>query len=338
MPRGVTWKGAGGWLIFSHWRQETFAHGLDHFVPGRNALERFGHYRRQMAQIARAAARAHFRRGDDDLLAREIGGEVAASGSLAGERLDRGGLGSRDLAKQFSLAGIGLQFFEGQLELIEQAPATLGARAIFVAAHLLVHQFEMGVAGQKVGIDRPGFGHLCLGRQCLFTHDGKFSAKLHKLIRCVAGDHARIITCKSSRTQHLQHFSASRTAFLMVKNHPTCVGRQVSCGLRQSTPSSRHAIAEAEIAIDPSFADGQTKRPLSKRFAYNDIPRPSCHKILHSDPLRPLKTYRSPAWTSLFKHCWTCSASDRIPRRMSVCPSASHTLTPPGIGIIGPRP
>jgi len=25
IPRGVTWKGAGGWLIFSHWRQETFS-------------------------------------------------------------------------------------------------------------------------------------------------------------------------------------------------------------------------------------------------------------------------------------------------------------------------
>jgi hypothetical protein len=41
--------------------------------------------------------------------------------------------------------------------------------------------------------------------------------------------------------------------------HPTRPGRHVSCGLRQSIPSSKHAIADAEIATTPSFAEGQTK-------------------------------------------------------------------------------
>lgn len=42
IPHGVTRKGAGDWLIFSHLRQETFPDRLDHLVAGRYSLKRFG--------------------------------------------------------------------------------------------------------------------------------------------------------------------------------------------------------------------------------------------------------------------------------------------------------
>ena len=73
--------------------------------------------------------------------------------SLAGERLDCGGLGSRDLAEQFGLAGICLQFLEGQLELIEQAPSTLGARArkstTIYAARTSMFRMRKAVPGRE---------------------------------------------------------------------------------------------------------------------------------------------------------------------------------------------
>jgi len=43
---------------------------------------------------------------------------------------------------------------EGQFELLEQSAAALQACTIFVTAHHRVHQFEMCVAGQQIGIDR----------------------------------------------------------------------------------------------------------------------------------------------------------------------------------------
>jgi len=50
-------------------------------------------------------------------------------------------------------------------------------------------------------------------------------------------------------------------------SYPTALGRHVCCGLRQSIPSSMHAICDAEIATTPSVADGQTKRLRSSRLA-----------------------------------------------------------------------
>jgi hypothetical protein len=50
--------------------------------------------------------------------------------------------------------------------------------------------------------------------------------------------------------------------------------------------------------------------------------------------LLPLKTYRSPACGSRPNTSWTCTARLFMPRRMSVWPTANHTRTPDGTGII----
>ena len=177
--------------------RDLFPDRLDHLVASGNSLERFGDRRGQMAQIVRAAARAEFWRRDNDLLARHVGREVAAGGTLAGERCNRAGLVGCNLAKQFGLAGIGLEFLEGEFELTQQTPAALGTRAVFVAAHRLVHQFEVGVAGQQISVDRPNFRDLGLGYEQLYLgllgplpNDGNLSAKLDELVGWVACGHA----------------------------------------------------------------------------------------------------------------------------------------------------
>src|SRR3546814_1635522 len=51
-------------------------------------------------------------------------------------------------------AGSGLALFKGQFHLLEQMARALGALAKKGAAHLLVLQFEKGVAGFQIGVDR----------------------------------------------------------------------------------------------------------------------------------------------------------------------------------------
>lgn len=70
---------------------------------------------------------------------------------------------------------------------------------------------------------------------------------------------------ESQKTAH-----AKRKVPLCAKNvcaYPALVGRQVYCGLRQSTPSSKQANCELVSDTVPSFADGQMKRPFSSRLA-----------------------------------------------------------------------
>jgi hypothetical protein len=113
--------------------------------------------------------------------------------------------------------------------------------------------------------------------------------------------------------------------------YPALCGRQLYCGFRQSTPSSRQASCELVSDTTPSFAAGQMNFPRSNRFEYNDIPRPSCQIIFTSAPLRPRKTQRSPANGSREKLCCTIAAKLCMPRRISVWPIAIHTRAPAGI-------
>jgi hypothetical protein len=92
---------------------------LDHLVPGRHPLERFGDVCGQMAQIVRTATGAGVGRGDHDLFAWQVSREVAARGPLAGKGSDCCGLCCRDLPQEFGFAGVRLEFLERQLQLVE---------------------------------------------------------------------------------------------------------------------------------------------------------------------------------------------------------------------------
>lgn len=57
--------------------------------------------------------------------------------------------------------------------------------------------------------------------------------------------------------------------------YPALRGFQLRCGNRQSIPSSSIANWAAVNAILPSFAEGQTNRPFSRRLLNRHAPCPS---------------------------------------------------------------
>src|SRR5262249_4646146 len=121
---------------------------------------------------------------------------------------------------------------------------------------------------------------------------------------------------------------------------PAAVGRHVCCGRRQSMPSSKYpscagVIVTVRSAASASAVDGHTNRPRSNRFANRHMPWPSCHSTLIRPPRRPRNTNRWPLCGLRLSVSCTSSAKPSKPLRISVCPVASHTCMPLGIGIIG---
>ena len=88
-----------------------------------------------------------------------------------------------------------------------------------------------------------------------------------------------------------------------------------------------------DIVTAPSLDDGQMNRPRSSLFENRHAPWPSCQIIFTRSPRLPRKTKRCPAWGSDFSVSCTISARPGKPRRISVWPAASQTLTPAGTGI-----
>jgi len=144
-----------------------------------------------MAERVRAAAWALRGSRDDDVLARQVGGEVAPRGALADERRHGDGPGRCDRAFQFGGGGVRFQCGKGDLELIGEAPAALGPGAVLFPAHGLVHQLEMGVARQQIGIDRPHPRQFRIGFRRLRTRRFKLGAQQVNGVRGVAGRHGR---------------------------------------------------------------------------------------------------------------------------------------------------
>jgi len=83
--------------------RELLAHRLDHLPLARDDLQRLGDVLAQLRQLARTAARAALRRGDDDALARQMIGERFATSPLALEGLHGLRPRRRLLGRQFVL-------------------------------------------------------------------------------------------------------------------------------------------------------------------------------------------------------------------------------------------
>jgi hypothetical protein len=81
---------------------------------------------------------------NDHPLTRQVIGERRAGWAIAGEALDAGGPRDRLHRHQLVLGRRAFQFFALQLELLEQASATLGALAEPLAPQLLDLQLKMG--------------------------------------------------------------------------------------------------------------------------------------------------------------------------------------------------
>jgi hypothetical protein len=98
---------------------------------------------------------------NDDLLARQVYGEVAPRRTLADKGLNARRLRRRLGRQKLGLSGISLRLFISELQLIQEPPPAFRARAIITATQLGVHQLKMRIARHKIGVDRDdarGFG------------------------------------------------------------------------------------------------------------------------------------------------------------------------------------
>ncbi len=210
---------------------ELLAHRLDHLPPARDHLQRLGDVLAQLRQLRRAAARAAVRRGDHDALARQMGGEgLARRAACARTTCTVCVLRRRLLRRQFVLGRRGLQLLELQLHLLEQPGLALRAAAVELAPQLLDLQLQMGD-------QRLGAGVLPADRTRRLRASAS-NPRAARSARIIAWAAARSVGSGSKRRCHTATESYSPAA-AKPKPHPTAVGRQVSCGWRQSMPESR---------------------------------------------------------------------------------------------------
>src|SRR5438477_4489156 len=147
----MTWNGAGAWLIFSQSRQVNFSRtcwitfhcrGITSSVSVTSSPN--------FTQPRAAAAQAGGRSRLDHPLARLMLGEGLACRALAGKRHHIRGLGHGALGGDLVLARRTLEFFERQLDLIEQPHRAFRALPVERARQLRDLQLLMGNHGLVV--------------------------------------------------------------------------------------------------------------------------------------------------------------------------------------------
>jgi hypothetical protein len=142
--------------------------------------------------------------------------------------------GRRLLSRQLVLGRCRLQVFQLKFHLLQEPRLALRARPIDFAPQLLDLKLEMGdqrfAAGQvRLGIGRFGFGSHCIS----LRHDSRVTLRQnHRMSGGKIGWQRFKLRCHSARESYSSATSKQN-------RHPTEVGRQVSCGFRQSIPDSK---------------------------------------------------------------------------------------------------
>ena len=219
---------------------ELLAHGLDHLPLPRNHLQRLGDVFAKLRQPVRAAAGTAGRCRDHDALARQVVGERLARRPLALERLD--GLRSRRrlLGRQFILGGGCFQLFELKLHLLQQARRAFRTGAIKLAPQLLDLELEWLISASV--LDRSA---LALAASALALAAAACALAASASASTRAARSARIIACAAARSvgsdSECRSQSDGITSITSRKQnpHPIEVGRQLSCGWRQSIPDKQ---------------------------------------------------------------------------------------------------
>ena len=185
-PRGMTWNGAGGWLIFSQQRQVNFS---------RTVWITF-HWRGMTSSVSVISSPIFTMRSEPQQ-AQLVGASITtrSRGRWSGKDLRTGlrRVKARTvlvlsscaalLRRQRIFSGCGFQFFELQFQLIDQPRTPLGGDAIFVAAQLgdlqlqfLDHRFRAGCQGARLNqIAFRGLRTGCLRGQ-FSTQSGDFGS------------------------------------------------------------------------------------------------------------------------------------------------------------------
>ena len=143
---------------------------LDHFPGPRDHLEGLGDVLAQLRELRASAAGAGRRRRVQDALTRQVLRKWLAGGLLAGEGRDLGGFSCRHLGEEIVFRCAGLDLFELQLELVDEAGRSLGGLAVLFALQLGDLELEMRdeclVVGD-LGASDSGVGDSCGGvRHC----------------------------------------------------------------------------------------------------------------------------------------------------------------------------
>ena len=174
---------------------------------------------------------------DDDALAWQMFGERLLRRSLTFEGGDarrlRGHLGS-----EIVLAGTGLEFFELQLELVEQALAAFRMGTEALAVQLGDLQLEVSNQGMVGRCLRPRVGQFRLGFGGALGHGNHQRLQRCDIVRQVrnGGLHGRNESASGLRCNRKTQVRRRKSA-----PYPVLAGRHEYCGLRQSIPSSKHA-------------------------------------------------------------------------------------------------
>ena len=139
---------------------EAFADCLDDLVPGGHALECAVDVLAKLAEVIGTAAWAALGGRDDDPFNGSAWGKLPAGAALASEGFDDRRFCSSQLSVDLVFGCSGLELFELKLHLLDQVARALRRLSVQGTAHLLVLQFEMGVARDQIGVDRPDPGDL----------------------------------------------------------------------------------------------------------------------------------------------------------------------------------
>ncbi len=135
------------------------------FPLPRDDLQRLGHVFTELRQPGTAATGTAGRPRHQDTLAGKVAGEGLARRAAAREPGDGRYLRRRALGRQFILGGRSLEVLELEFQLVQQADAALGARAVEFPPQLVDLQPEADDLRLVVRTLRPGDGHLGTGRQ-----------------------------------------------------------------------------------------------------------------------------------------------------------------------------
>ena len=235
-PRGVTWNGAGGCVIVSQSRQENFSRtvwitfhwrGITSSVSVMSSPSFDSCAEPQQGQLSGAAITTRSR------------------GRCSGNGLRDGRLRSNDLTvcvrrrgllgRQLVLGRRRLELLELKLHLLEQPRLALRARAVELAPQLLDLELQMGdqrFAARQIRLRIGRFGRASPRARPRASQACRALGEDHRMRGGKIGGERFRCAVTSKMESHPSRSSKQN-------RHPTEVGRQVSCGCRQSMPDSR---------------------------------------------------------------------------------------------------
>jgi len=205
---------------------ELLPHRLDHLPLPRHHLQRLADVLAQLREIVGPAARAAHGGGDHHALARQVLGERLARRPTALVRCHQR-IPARLRCGFLVFGGPRLQVLQLQLQLVEQPRLVLRARAVQLTPQLLDRQLQVRDQSLAGGVDGLGIGGVRFGR-----HPRGALGEDHR----VRGGEVGGERCGCGHHQGIESYPLPGAK---PEPHPTDVGRQVFCGLRQSMPSSR---------------------------------------------------------------------------------------------------